>query len=175
MSNGILSLDVSASSTGWCFTLDGVSFKSGLIETSPKLNRSARLKDFAVKLRELLIKLSPGYIVQEDTFSGINTKTLKILSEFAGVSKLVCMETLEIDPFIISNATVKSYFASSNKEDLFNFACVLFDINGLTFKKDNDIIDAQAQLICYADTVLNKYKYRFDKTFGYIYMEDYSE
>lgn len=175
MNEGIFSLDVSAASTGWCYTLDGVTFKGGLIQTSPKLTRSARLEDFANKLRRVLLELTPKYIVQEDTFSGINAKTLKILSEFAGVSKFICMEVMQIDPFIISNATVKSYFTSATKEDLFNFTCTLFDLNDLTFKKDNDIIDAKAQLLCYADSVLHKYKYRFDKTFGYIYMEDYSE
>lgn len=175
MSEGIFSLDVSAASTGWCYTLDGFNFIEGLIQTNSKLNRSARLEDFANKLRKLLREYKPKYVVQEDTFSGINTKTLKILSEFAGVSKLICMEILSIDPYIISNATVKSYFTSSTKEDLFNFTCELFDLNNLTFKKDNDIIDAKAQLLCYADTVLNKYKYRFDKIFGYVYMEDYGE
>jgi len=175
MNDGIFSLDVSAASTGWCYTLDGVTFKSGLIQTSPKLSRSARLKDFADKLSLVLLEFKPSHIVQEDTFSGINTKTLKILSEFAGVSKFICMEVLKIDPYIISNSTVKSYFTSVNKEDLFNFTCTLFELNNLIFKKDNDIIDAKAQLLCYADVVLHKYKYRFDKTFGYIYMEDYSE
>jgi Holliday junction resolvasome RuvABC endonuclease subunit len=173
MVNCIFSLDVSASSTGWCYTSDGKYFDRGIIKTDPKCSRSCRLLHFSNELETLLLKFKPVFIVQEDTFSGINIKTLKILSEFAGVSKLVCFRTLKIDPFIISNLTVKSYFAAANKEDLFNFTCELLEIKDLTFKSNNDIIDAQAQLLCYSDLILGKYKYRFDKKYGYIYMEDY--
>ena len=171
----ILSIDVSASSTGWCFTSDGMTFKKGVICTSPKSTRSERLLLFSNLLEQLLIDLAPDFIVQEDTFSGINVGTLKILSEFAGVAKLTCIKTLGIEPYIITNTTVKSYFASPNKEDLFNFVCYLLDIENLTLKKDNDMIDAQAQLFCYADTVLNKYKYRYAREYGYLYMEGKSE
>lgn len=171
----ILSLDVSASSTGWCFTYDGLNFEKGTICTTAKLSRAERLLQYSTLLEELLLRLRPDFIVQEDTFSGNNVTTLKILSEFAGVTKLVCKKVLNIESYVIANATVKSYFSSSTKEILFYFVCYLLNINDLTFKKDNDMIDAQAQLMCYADTILNKYKYRYPKDYGYLYMEDQSD
>lgn len=169
----ILSLDVSASSTGWCFTSDGKSFEVGTIVTLPKYSRGERLNIFANELKELLQELTPSYIVMEDTFAGKNTKTLKILSEFAGVTKYICSHTLNVEPVVIANTKVKSYFKTRTKELLFGFACELFEENNLTFKKDNDIMDAKMQLLFFADEVLNRYKYRFDKDYGYIYMEDY--
>ncbi len=170
---GILSLDVSAASTGWCYTNDGDKFIKGVIETKPKFNRSERLLTLNIELTKVLKKYRPKHIVQEDSFSGINVKTMKILCEFAGVAKYTCQKVLKVDPVVITNTKVKSYFKSRTKEVLFSFMCEIFELKDLTFKKDNDMIDAQAQLLYYADEVLGKYKYRFDKDYGYLYLEDY--
>lgn len=170
---GILSLDVSAASTGWCFTQNGADFTKGIINTSAKLSRSERLVEFGKALNKLLKQLKPDHIVQEDAFSGINVKTMKVLCEFAGVSKFVCQTVARVDPHIVANTTVKSYFKARTKETLFNFMCEIYELKDLTFKKDNDIMDAHAQLLYFADVVLNKYKYRFDKEYGYLYLEDY--
>ncbi len=171
----ILSLDVSAASTGWCWTGDGKTFISGVIETKPKFNRSERLLMFSQQLTGVLEKYKPDHIVQEDTFAGKNVKTLKILSEFAGVSKHTCQTVLGIDPIVVANTTVKSYFKTRTKETLFLFMCDIFELKDLTFKKDTDIVDAHAQLLYFADIVLEEYKYRFDKEYGYLYWEDYIE
>lgn len=175
MLNSILSLDISASSTGWCYTDTGASFISGTIKSNPKDSRGTRLVNFGSELENLLLKLTPTYIVQEDTFSGKNVRTLKILSEFSGVSKYICMKTLNIDPFIVANTSVKSYFKSATKDILFDFICELFDLVDTSFALNNDAVDAQAQLLYYADEILNLYKYRYDKDYGYLYLEDTSE
>jgi Holliday junction resolvasome RuvABC endonuclease subunit len=169
----ILSLDVSASCTGWCWTGNGKDFIKGVIKTNDTKNRSERLLDFSKQLTEVLQEYKPKHIVQEDTFAGKNISTLKILSEFAGVSKYTCQTVLGIDPVIVANTTVKSYFKTKTKKTLFEFMCEILELEGLTFKKDNDIIDAHAQLLYFADEVLKKYKYRFDKEYGYLYWEDY--
>lgn len=169
--SSILSLDVSASSTGWCYTDNGIDFLCGLIKTNPKDSRSVRLLKFSTELEELLLKLKPNFIVQEDTFSGKNVKTLKILSEFAGVSKLTCMKILSLEPYIITNKTVKSYFMVPTKEELFCFMCDIFELFHLSFSKDNDIIDAKAQLLCFADEIVGLYKFRITKDYGYLYLE----
>jgi Holliday junction resolvasome RuvABC endonuclease subunit len=171
----ILSLDVSAASTGWCWTEDGKTFVKGIIQTKPKFNRAERLVSFSEQLTKVLEEYHPDYIVQEDTFAGKNVKTLKILSEFAGISKFTCQKVLGINPVVVANTTVKSYFKTKTKETLFLFMCDIFELKDLTFKKDNDIVDAHAQLMYFADIVLEQHKYRFDKEYGYLYWEDYIE
>jgi len=41
----------------------------------------------------------------------------------------------------------------------------------LTFSKDNDIIDALAQLCCYSQNVLEVYTFREDKEYGFLYFD----
>jgi len=168
----LLSLDISAASTGWSYTIDGKSFKGGLIKTSPKLERADRLCVFYNQLREVFYKTKPTHVVIEDTFSGKNVKTLKILSEFAGVAKFCCMFVLNIEPYIISNHTVKAFFKAKTKKDLFNFMVSILGKKDLIFSKENDIIDAQAQLMCYTQLVLDLYTYRLDKEYGYLYFSE---
>ena len=165
----ILSLDVSASRTGWCFTKDYINFETGVIITTAKDVRSKRLCIFFEELLIILKKYNPEYVIIEDTFSGKNIKTLKILSEFAGVAKFACYYSLKLEPFMIANTKVKSYFKTRTKKALFKFACELFEEKDLTFGDDNDIIDAKAQIIYYIDTVLGAKQYRLEKEFGYIY------
>jgi Holliday junction resolvasome RuvABC endonuclease subunit len=164
-----LSLDVSAASTGWCYTSDGVTFKHGTIVTKPKFTRAERLVTYNSELTKLLEKYSPTYIVIEDTFAGKNVKTLKVLSEFAGVTKFTCKKITGIDPYVISNHTVKAYFKVRTKESLFYFVYDIFDIKDLTFKDDNDILDALAQLMCYSQDVLNLYTFRIETDYGFKY------
>jgi len=143
----------------------------GIIKTSPKFNRSERLLLFKNELVSLIIMYKPTAIVIEDTFSGLNPKTLKILSEFAGVAKETCQQFAKIDPYVISTNTVKAYFKTKTKEDMFDVVVELlgFDIDKWTFKKDNDIIDAIAMAMCYTDNVLKLKIFREEKEYGFLY------
>jgi len=163
-----LSLDISTTSTGWCVTYDGYSFTFGTLAISPKLRSAERLDIFARLLTELLLKYAPTNIVQEDIFVGRNVSTMKVLCEFTGISKYVCYNVLNIDPFVISNKAVKSYFKAKDKQLLFDFMCTIFE-REFTFKQDNDRIDSLAQLMCYTDSILGIYSYRTDTDYGYIY------
>jgi len=165
----ILSLDVSAACTGWCVTCEGINFITGTIETKPKNNRGERLVIFAKALTKVLCEYRPIHIVIEDTFAGKNTKTLKILSEFAGAAKYICQEVCGIDVAVVANTKVKAYFKARTKSTLFDFGCILFEEKDLTFKKDNDRMDSKLQLLYYLDIELDLYKYRFDKDYGFIY------
>lgn len=165
----VLSLDVSAAKTGWCLWTGGYRFTYGVIETKPKFNRSERLNQFRSGIIDVLTKHKPDQIVIEDNFSSRNVKTLKILAEFAGVAKEACQDTIGIDPYVMSNHTVKSYFKVKKKDELFEFLIVLLNKKYLTFKKDNDIIDACAQVICYCDIVLDVKKFRETKSYGFLY------
>lgn len=168
----VLSLDVSASSTGWCFTSDGKLLHTGLIKTKGVGKAGERLAVYSEKLEKLLLYFSPEAIVMEDTFSGKNVRTLKLLSEFAGVTKYVCFNTLGVDPYVISNNTVKSYYKVRNKRNLFDFLVEILDKKQLSFSKDNDIIDAVAQLFCYTHIVLGTYSFREEKEYGFIYYKE---
>lgn len=170
MSWCILSLDVSASSTGWSIMAPKHA-DYGIITTNPKFDRSSRLLSFRFELGTILFKNRPTNIVIEDTFSGLNPKTLKILSEFAGVAKQTCQEFAKIDPYVISTNTVKSYFKTKTKEDMFDAVLDIldFDKEKWSFNKDNDIIDAIAMSMCYADMVLGIKNFREEKDYGYLY------
>ena len=165
----IFSLDVSASSTGWAFTGNGKEFEFGTIVTKAKNTRAERLVLFAEQLQNLLQTFHPDLIVIEDTFSGINVKTMKMLCEFAGVAKYVCKHIIGIEPYVISNSTVKSFFSVAKKEQLFYFVAEILEIKDLTFKKHNDIIDAIAQLMCFSQDISNTFVFRMEKEYGYLY------
>ena len=163
----ILSLDVSAASTGWCLMRADGNYEFGTIKTKPKFPLSERLTQFREELKSLLNTYEPDEVVIEDAFSGINVKTLKILCKFAGVAEQCCFEITEKAPTIMSNHTVKSYFKVSNKEELFNFIIGILELN-LNFKKDNDKTDAYAQALCFLDS-LGITAFRIEKDYGYEY------
>ena len=163
----VLSLDVSAASTGWCVLQDmGIHF--GVIKTAAKLQNTERLLTFKTELCKILSTYKPTHIVIEDIFVGLNASTIKVLAEFAGVTKLTCIEFADIVPYIISTNTVKAYYKAKKKEMVFNF---ILDILEQTwpYKQYNDVVDALAQALCYADTVLKLKEFRFTKEYGYFY------
>jgi Holliday junction resolvasome RuvABC endonuclease subunit len=163
----ILSLDVSAASTGWCVFQDtGIHF--GTIKTSAKLQNAERLLTFKTELCKILETYKPTHIVIEDIFVGLNAATIKVLAEFAGVTKLTCKEVADIVPYVISTNTVKAYYKAKKKEMVFNFILDIIDQNW-EYKHYNDIVDALSQVICYMDTVLKLKEFRFTKEYGYFY------
>ena len=167
----VLSLDISASSTGWSFVSDEDKryIEVGLITTSPKLSRAERLVLYRKELKKLFKKFKPTHVVMEDVFGGLNTKVLVLLAKFGGVTEECCLSELGIEPYIIHTNTVKAYFKTKTKEDLFNFIVDVLEWKDVKFKKDNDKSDAGAQLMCYCDHVLGKIRYRFEKEYGYLY------
>lgn len=169
----ILSLDVSSSSTGWAFMFGAASrrFTYGLIKTNSKFSLSERLSFFRDELLKLLIEFRPTHVVMEDIFAGPNNKVLIMLSKFAGVAEECCFSTVGIQPYLMATNTVKSYFKSKSKEDIFNLMSDVLDWtdHNVSFKKHNDLTDAIAQLIVYYDLVLEYRKFRFEKEYGYLY------
>jgi len=159
----VMSLDISPACTGAVIYSkpDGLVYFHK-IKTSAKNSRGARLASFREQLIEVMDYYNVTDVVVEDAFSGINVRTLKMLAEFSGVAKEVIYDYLDMEPYVISNNTVKSYFKVRNKEDLFVVVASLLPKKPLTFKHDNDITDAYAQLLCYLDKVLGQYKFRFE-------------
>jgi len=166
-----LSLDISTTSTGWCFYKDKM-FNFGLIKPPSDLDNSKKLVIFRVLLMNLLNRLNPTHVVIEDNFGKSNLKVLKSLAEFAGVAKECCTCFNGRTPIVLSNTTSKAYFKCSTKEELYNFIEDLFDMKGSgvwTFKTHNDITDAIAQAICFCDTILESTKVREKRDYGYLF------
>lgn len=166
----VLSLDISASSTGWAFS-DGSNnpIAYDVIKTSSKNSRAERLEIYRKELSTLIDKLRPTHIVMEDVYSGPNVKTLVLLSKFAGVTEECCLSCFGIEPHLIHNGTVKAYFKVKNKEGLFNIVTDILDWIDTTFKKSNDMTDAIGQLMCYYDSISTETKFRYEKDYGYLY------
>lgn len=166
----VLSLDISASSTGWSFCpVEDDNIISGVITTLPKYSRAERLVKYRIELTKLLKDLQPTHVVMEDVFAGLNPKTLVLLAKFAGVTEECCLSEFGIEPYIIHTNTVKSYFKVKTKEQLFDFVVTLLDWQKFNFKRDNDIVDAISQLLVYYDQVLNAKKFREEKDYGFLY------
>jgi len=169
----VLSLDVSASRTGWAFTFGQArgQWELGTIETDPKRSRAERLVYFRKALISLLKSLRPTHVVIEDIYSGPNVKTMALLAKFAGVAEECCMSVAKVEPYIISQATVKSFFKVKNKKQMFEAIVELYDMDPeqVSFNKHNDITDAIGQLICFYDQILKVRSFRFEKPYGFIY------
>jgi len=169
----ILSLDVSASCTGWSvITGKGTVLKYGTIITSPKLKTPARLDQFRKELKLLLVRHKPAVVLLEDTFSGKFPAVVKLLAKFGGVAEQVIYEHCKACPCIINNKSVKAYFKTKNKEALFETVADLLGWDPATFsyKKYNDVVDSIAQLMYYSDEVINRKKYRLECDYGYKFL-----
>lgn len=173
MLSRVLSLDISASSTGWAFAFGQAESQIhfGLIKTSSKFTHAERLARFRDELIKIMYKFKPSHVVMEDVFSGLNPKTLVLLAKFAGVAQECCKSITGIEPFIIHNNTVRSFFKLKNKEEIFEMIIEIMDWESeeLSFKKHNDITDALAQLLCYMDHVLKLRIFRTEQPYGYLY------
>ncbi len=155
---GILSLDVSAASTGWSFSVKTRIHGHGIIKTNPRDGRAKRLLRFKDEIRKILKKYHPSFVVIENGYFGRNVKTLKVLCEFAGVAKECCMDTLDVEPYIMNVNTPKSHFGVKTKEEVFHVIVDLYELENFEFKKHNDITDAIAQGVCFYEKELKKGK-----------------
>ena len=165
----IISLDISAKSTGWCYFVDGKLKNSGVIRTDPKSKLPSRLSEFRARLSSLLIDKKPTHVVIENNFAKINIKVLKTLSQFAGVANECCKTILEVDPYTMSNTTPKAYFKVKNKQQVYDVIVDFFELpDDWEYKKCNDMTDAIAQATCYYDKLL-KNKIRIEKPYGYLF------
>jgi Holliday junction resolvasome RuvABC endonuclease subunit len=150
----VISLDISSTSTGWCYIVDGELVEYDTIRPKKSLDKSEKLVIFREELKVVLKKFKPNYIVIEDGFFGKNVKTLKVLSNFAGVAIECCFSTTKVTPYIMSNSTPKSYFKVKNKKELFEKVVKMYKFKDFDYDEHNDITDAIAQGICYYDTIL---------------------
>ena len=154
--NGIISLDVSSASTGWCYMNGGKIGKYGKIKIKQTLDKGNKLFIFRTELEKLLKKYASNNIVIENGFAGRNISTLKTLSNFSGVAQECVYTTLGVEPFIMNNKIVKAYFEVKTKEELFEVIKKMFKLKNFVFKEHNDVTDSIGQAICYYNTIIKE-------------------
>jgi len=150
MSRILLSLDISAASTGYAVKFQN-KLEFGLIKTTNKSTEGERLVLFRNELINILSKYRPTHIVMEDIFGGRNMKTLKLLAKFSGVAQECNKAFTGIDTEIMHTSTVRAYFKVKTKREIFDEVISLlgWEDKEWSFNKYNDITDAISQLICY--------------------------
>jgi Holliday junction resolvasome RuvABC endonuclease subunit len=154
---GILSLDISAVSTGWTFCVKDHLRAYGIIRTEAKFSTPQRLLKFREELSKVIRKYHPSFIVVENNFAGGNIKTLKVLSEFAGVAKELSVSDGRVDPFVLNNKIVKAHFGLKKKEEVFKYIMENYLLEkDFNYKEHNDIVDAYAQSVCFYESVILK-------------------
>jgi len=166
---GIISLDISVKSTGWCHFVDGKLKSSGTITTHLKEEQPLRLSEFRSKLVSLLLDKKPTHVVIENSFAKTNIKVLKTLSQFAGVAYECAQSLIGVTAYTMNNATPKAYFKVKKKKQLYEVIVDFFELpDNWTYKKCNDMTDAIGQAACYYEKVLEN-KLRIEQPYGYYY------
>ena len=166
----ILSLDISASCTGWsAMNYEEEIFMYGTIKTNPKHPTASRLDKFRDELKLILSKYKPREVVIEDTFVGANPSVTKLLSKFAGVAEQTIFEYCKIPPYVVSNKSVKAFFKVKDKDALFLVVTDIleWDENVYTFRKFNDIVDSIGQLVYCSDEILKSKQFKTEHDYGY--------
>lgn len=145
----ILGLDVSSISTGWAILKHGRFYKRegvdyGIIKGNPKLKPANRLSLFRKEIAEIISKTKPDYIVIEDTFSGPNRKTFKVLCRFGGVAMEVSRTIGGVEPIIVPVTSLRAVWGTQVKKEIFNKVVSKYKLDHFEFDRDNDITDAIA-------------------------------
>lgn len=151
----LLSLDVSSKSTGWAIINDKFKLLYYGVILMPDIETKFKLYWFYNYIDNLLKIFNPGIILVEDTYLR-NVKTLKLLSQFAGiVNLLAALHNKEIK--FLSPNKVRSYYKVKTKKEVFDFIKKKYKVKlkHLTFEDGNDITDAILQGLYYISEVLN--------------------
>jgi Holliday junction resolvasome RuvABC endonuclease subunit len=87
----VLAFDQSTVATGWCVFCDGEYVEHGLINLKKyKGTSEERISEMQFRIRELIKKEHPDYVVIEDTVLQSSPKTLKDLAQLQGVIMGIC-------------------------------------------------------------------------------------
>lgn len=150
---GYLGLDPSLTSFGYFFTKDGVNFVSGRLKSDKK--GSGRLKEIAVVLKNLVLKLKPSNIYLED-YSYDSPFKAHDLGELGGYVRTILDEYCSIHPEVkyikLPPNSNKLFFTGdgkAKKKKVKEFVPKIFGF----FLSSEDEADAAA--LCYAS--MNSY------------------
>jgi len=164
----VLSLDISASCTGWSMLIND-KLEYGKIKTKSTLTTAQRLHIFRGELARIMSVYKPKIVIIEDTFVGANPSVVKLLAKFAGVAEQLVFENFKQAPVIISNKSVKAFFKVKDKKALFDVVVDIMDwkSKNSSYTDFNDVIDSCAQLIYYYNDVLKTKVFREEFDYGY--------
>lgn len=149
MSNTILALDVSSSSTGYSVIKGGRWRKEsenlyGVIKTKSKDTLGERLSQFRQEIVDILKLVKPTHVIIEDVFCGRNVKTLKLLARFNGVAVESVRTICKVEPVIVMPSTVRAFLKCGRKKE----ECFAYIVNRYSldwkFSKMNDVADSIA-------------------------------
>jgi len=168
MSESVLSLDLSALSTGWAVFKDDVLVNYGLIKVKPKEGYGKRLSIFEEALEGVFDKYEVDKVVIEDIYRGPSIKTFKILSLFHGVAYKVCRQKALMEPELLKVTQIRKYLGLACGVKVKTKQQVFFIINnalklGLEFSTGNDITDACALAFGYLQNAGYELSLEFDK------------
>lgn len=140
----ILGLDISKASCGFAF-YDAADDKVLHIDKIvPKTSDNAKIIiDFTIVLDKLLKHYKPSVAIIEDIFlkpNAGNFKAFKSLAKHHGMI-LSIMATRGIECKYIHPSSAKAFLGCKSKEEVFEKICAIYNLYGLNFKKDNDLID----------------------------------
>ena len=156
--NGIISLDVSSRSTGWCYMMKDQVKAFGCIETQRKDSLDAKLNDFKRQLGKIYKQFNPSHVVIEDIYYANNAVTFKVLSYFTGVARELCYAMLNLEPHLVTTGEVRGYFGimkrGKGKEIAFEMIKKRYDLKDFEFDSHNDITDAITQGLYYYNKVI---------------------
>lgn len=149
----ILGLDISSVSTGYCIINNGRLLKNaiGTITLNSKLEMGDKLLQFENKVKELIKKYKPNYIIIEDIFRGPNIKTFKTLAMFRGVCFKVVFEETGKNPVSMMPTEARKVVGTTGtkKEDAFDFIIKKYSLASYEFCTHNDVTDAIILALAY--------------------------
>jgi len=156
--NGIISLDVSSKSTGWCYMVKDNLKAHGCIQTKRGHSLEARMNDFKTQLAKVYKRFNPSHVIIEDVYYANNAVTFKVLSYFAGIARELSYAMLHIEPHMVTTGEVRGYFGimkrGEGKEIAFNMMKKRYALKEFNFKDHNDITDAITQGLYYYNKVI---------------------
>jgi len=142
----ILGLDVSSVCTGYSVVEDGYLLTNtiGTIKPNSKDCIGKKLVFFEKKIKNLLKKYNPDYVVTEDIFKGPNVKTFKTLAMFRGIVFKTVYEKLKNDPVCLMPTEARKIAGVKGitKEDAFIFITEKYNFLNYKFVTHNDISDS---------------------------------
>ena len=165
--NGIISLDVSSKSTGWCYMVKDNLKAHGCIQTKRGDSLEVRMNTFRKELEKLYKRYNPSHVVIEDIYYANNAVTFKVLSYFAGIARELTYTMLGIEAHMITTGEVRGYFGimkrGEGKEIAFKMVKKMYALKKFNFKEHNDITDAITQAVYYYNKVILEKEWPEDK------------
>ncbi|UOE58207.1 crossover junction endodeoxyribonuclease RuvC [Cytobacillus oceanisediminis] len=140
-----LGLDPSTKCTGFCLMDENKDIiEKGKIDISKIDDHGEKLAVQYKVIESLMDKYEITKVLCEDQYAKLNIDTVKKLSRTTGIYLLMAkLKGVELE-LIYPTSWRKVFhgYGSAKKEDTFDKVVAIYELEGLTFKKDNDMTDS---------------------------------